>query len=156
MRSVKSHSIKPIWKEFNWPSQRLGDPEVNRILAEACQEGGIFYCLADEPDSGDFIIPSSGERGDIQFAISTSGTAPAYAKRLRQDIEKSFPDDIDDYVAFLAQARREVRKRVNDSSRRRMIAEHLASREGYNKYCQLTKQQQLDWIEQIVEGEISS
>ena len=38
--------------------------------------------------SGNFIVPALIQRGGITLAISTGGASPAFAKRLRLDLER--------------------------------------------------------------------
>ncbi|RPI91489.1 MAG: hypothetical protein EHM32_10565, partial [Spirochaetales bacterium] len=45
-------------------------------------------------------------RGDFLMAVSTSGASPAYAARLRRALEKAIPENIDDILAALREARR--------------------------------------------------
>jgi precorrin-2 dehydrogenase/sirohydrochlorin ferrochelatase len=55
--------------------------------------------IADVPDICNFILPSIIRRGDLVIAVSTSGKSPAFAKKLRKDLEKNFGDE---YARFLA------------------------------------------------------
>ena len=66
------------------------DPTVNAAaLAEARAQGALANLanLADEPDGGDFQVPSTVERGGLTIAISTGGRSPAFARRLREQLE---------------------------------------------------------------------
>ena len=54
--------------------------------------------IVDRPGACNFILPSVVNRGDLIIAISTSGKSPAFAKKLRKDLEKVYGPE---YAAFL-------------------------------------------------------
>jgi precorrin-2 dehydrogenase / sirohydrochlorin ferrochelatase len=64
------------------------DLTVNRLVSvEAKRRKLLVNCIAP-PAAGNFIVPSQVRRGGITLAISTGGTSPAFAKRLRRDLER--------------------------------------------------------------------
>lgn len=78
------------------------DRGVNaRVYAEAEERGILFNALDDPPHCG-FIFPSVHRQGDLVVAVSTSGTAPALAVRIRQAMGAELGPE---YGAFLAMAR---------------------------------------------------
>ncbi len=79
---------------------------VNRTVFEEAGRRGIFINSADDPPNCSFYLPSSVRRGDFLMAVSTSGASPAYAARLRRALEKAIPENIDDILAALREARR--------------------------------------------------
>jgi precorrin-2 dehydrogenase/sirohydrochlorin ferrochelatase len=64
------------------------DLTVNeRVCAEATSHRLLVNCIAP-PSAGNFIVPSQVQRGGITIAISTGGASPAFARRLRRDLER--------------------------------------------------------------------
>jgi precorrin-2 dehydrogenase/sirohydrochlorin ferrochelatase len=63
------------------------DPELNRRIEADAARHHVLCNFADQPARGHFILPSIVERGDLLVSISTSGTSPAVARRLRQDLD---------------------------------------------------------------------
>lgn len=64
------------------------DLAVNeRICAEARRRRQLVNCVAP-PSAGNFIVPALARRGGITLAISTGGASPAFAKKLRRDLER--------------------------------------------------------------------
>ena len=57
------------------------------VCAEARRRKLLVNCIAP-PAAGNFIVPSLVHRGGITLAISTGGASPAFAKRLRLDLER--------------------------------------------------------------------
>jgi len=64
--------------------------EVNRSVAHEAKKRGIFVNVVDDPGESDFIVPSFLRRGDLTIAISTGGTSPALAKKIRTKLEQDF------------------------------------------------------------------
>ena len=58
-----------------------------KICADAKRRGLLVNCIAP-PAAGNFIVPALIQRGGITLAISTGGASPAFAKRLRLDLER--------------------------------------------------------------------
>ncbi|MGH7896847.1 MAG: precorrin-2 dehydrogenase/sirohydrochlorin ferrochelatase family protein, partial [Candidatus Binatia bacterium] len=59
------------------------DPATNRRVAADAEREGILLNVVDAPALSTFIAPAVLERGALQIAVSTSGTAPAFASGLR-------------------------------------------------------------------------
>ncbi len=81
------------------------DPETNRQVFAEAQARGIFINSVDDPEHCSFIIPSSFSRGDLIVAVSTSGSAPAFAAKLRRHIETSLPNNIEETLDAMRDAR---------------------------------------------------
>jgi siroheme synthase-like protein len=62
------------------------DAAVNAQVAADAREAGVFVNSADDPENCTFILPAIARRGPITVAVSTGGTSPALAGRLRDDI----------------------------------------------------------------------
>jgi precorrin-2 dehydrogenase/sirohydrochlorin ferrochelatase len=66
------------------------DPAVNRAVAEEARNRGILANVADAPELGTFTLPAVLTRGDLQVAVSTGGTSPALAQRVRDGLAGQF------------------------------------------------------------------
>lgn len=75
------------------------DDEATNLRIHADAEARNLLCnIADQPRVCNFILPSIVQRGDLVIAVSTSGRSPAFAKKLRKELEKQFGDE---YAVFL-------------------------------------------------------
>jgi precorrin-2 dehydrogenase/sirohydrochlorin ferrochelatase len=70
------------------------DEALNRRIYDDAGRRNMLCNIADRPESCSFILPSVVHRGDLLIAISTSGKSPAFAKKLRQDLEKRYGEEI--------------------------------------------------------------
>jgi len=76
--------------------------EVNQRIWEEATRRRIPVNIMDDVPRCTFIAPSVLRRGDLTVAISTAGSAPALAVRLRQRLEKELGDE---HARFLELAR---------------------------------------------------
>src|SRR5437660_3177793 len=88
------------------------DPEISRAVYAEATALGIFVNTADQPALCSFIMPAVVRRGDIGIAVSTSGTSPALAARLRRKISRVIGPEYAQFSQLMARARKEIRARV--------------------------------------------
>jgi siroheme synthase-like protein len=82
--------------------------ETNRAIFEEATEEGIPVNVVDDTPNCTFIAPSIIRRGDLMIAISTGGTNPALAVRIRQRLEKEFGDEYARYLDLIRRLKDEV------------------------------------------------
>ena len=75
------------------------DETLNQRLGVDADKRNLLCNIADRPAACNFILPAIVQRGDLVMAISTSGKSPAFAKKLRKDLELQFGEA---YAVFLA------------------------------------------------------
>ncbi|HOP30396.1 MAG TPA: bifunctional precorrin-2 dehydrogenase/sirohydrochlorin ferrochelatase [Spirochaetota bacterium] len=81
------------------------DRSVNELVFMEAEGLNIFINAVDDPENCSFYVPSFTRRGDFLFALSTAGAAPAYAARIRRELEKQIPEEIDVLLDKLRRAR---------------------------------------------------
>jgi precorrin-2 dehydrogenase/sirohydrochlorin ferrochelatase len=101
------------------------DEAVNRQVAQDARAAGVLVNVVDRPELCDFIVPAQVRRGDLLIAISTSGAAPALAKRLRERLEKEFGPEYATYLAVLREVREDLKQRNLAPEVRRRLFERL-------------------------------
>jgi precorrin-2 dehydrogenase/sirohydrochlorin ferrochelatase len=84
--------------------------EVNAAVAWEARERSIPVNVADEPSEGDFALPSTLRRGQLQVAVSTGGASPTLARRIRYELEDAFGSEWAGVVDELSRARRDGRR----------------------------------------------
>ncbi len=102
------------------------DPELNRAIAAEARSLKIPVNVADEPGLCDFIMPSVVGRGDLRIAVSTSGASPAFASRVRRDLENLVGPEYEVAVQILRAARIHLRAHERDALERARILQSLA------------------------------
>ena len=112
---------KLTWEERDY---REGDVEGYEVVMVATDDGAVnadvaaegkrrrvWVNAADDTKNCDFILPAVIRRGKIVVAASTSGTSPALARRLREELEAYLTDDMPALADLLAEVREELRAR---------------------------------------------
>ena len=107
---------------------------LNRKISEDARHRGILCNIADQPDRGQFVLPSVVDRGDLLISISTSGKSPALARRIRRRLENDYGDE---YALMI--------KLLGDLRRRLLAAGH-DPRGHKQKFEALLDSDLLDWI----------
>ncbi len=87
-------------------------PEVHRALTREARELGIPLNVVDVPELCSFIAPAVVRQGALQIAISTGGASPAFAARLRRELEEQFGVE----YGFALEILRAVRKHLRTIS----------------------------------------
>lgn len=82
------------------------DPKLHRELAAEARALGIPINVVDVPELCTFITPAVVKRGALQIAISTAGASPAFAARLRRELEDQFGAEYALTLEVLRAARR--------------------------------------------------
>ena len=84
------------------------DPELNRRVSLSARQRGVLVNAVDQPSECTFIVPAILRRGDLVFAVSTSGKSPALARRLREDLGALFGPEYEPYVRLMGRLREEI------------------------------------------------
>ena len=90
------------------------------------EEIGALVNAADDARESDFIVPASFAQGDLLVAISTSGSSPALARRLRRQLQVTLGREYRGYLRFLREARKQVMETVPDEAQRAKIFRQLS------------------------------
>lgn len=79
--------------------------EVNNAVFKESAQKGILINSADDPVNSSFYVPSHIRKGDLHIAVSTGGASPAMAASLRRKIQEQMPDNIEEILNALKEAR---------------------------------------------------
>jgi precorrin-2 dehydrogenase/sirohydrochlorin ferrochelatase len=82
--------------------------DLNSRIQEDAKQKNILCNIADAPDRSDFILPSVVERGDLVCAVSTSGSSPALAKKIRKDLMQMFGPEYGAFLLLMGNIRRKM------------------------------------------------
>jgi siroheme synthase-like protein len=95
------------------------------VAAEASRQG-IPVNVVDKPELCTFIVPSILRRGPLTVAVSTGGASPAWARQIRENLERDFGPEYSRLFTALQSIRNRCRREIPDPGRRRDILERLA------------------------------
>jgi uroporphyrin-III C-methyltransferase/precorrin-2 dehydrogenase/sirohydrochlorin ferrochelatase len=95
-----------------------GRDEVDARVAEAARAAGVPVNAADRAELSTFIVPAIVERDPVVIGISTGGTAPVLASRLREAIERLLPARLGRLADFADTFRSAVKATVPSAAAR--------------------------------------
>jgi len=99
--------------------------EVNRQVAEDCAARGLLVNIVDDPTKGNFFVPAVVRRGALTIAVSTGGRSPLLARRIREELEKTYGPQYEKFLNMLGDLREDVIRKVGDGEKKRDILESL-------------------------------
>ena len=70
--------------------------ELHQQIQQLCKINGILVNVADTPDLCDFYLGSIVKKGNLKIAISTNGKSPTVAKRIKEVLNESLPEELDE------------------------------------------------------------
>lgn len=103
------------------------DENLNRRVNADAEQRNMLCNIADVPDICNFILPAIIRRGDLCIAISTSGKSPAFAKKLRKDLEKTFGDEYAQLLTLMGEIRKKLLAEEHAPEAHKPIFEKLIS-----------------------------
>ena len=92
--------------------------ELNSRISEACDARAIPVNVVDNLEKSSFIFPALVDRNPVTVAISSSGSSPTIARRLRTTIESVIPHSIGNLAIFMSKKRNELADRSFDGSKK--------------------------------------
>jgi len=82
--------------------------DLNQQIKDDALAFNILCNVVDAPDNSDFLVPSTVERGKLILAVSTSGSSPALAKKIRQDLEGQFGPEYSKMLQLMGNIRKKL------------------------------------------------
>jgi uroporphyrin-III C-methyltransferase/precorrin-2 dehydrogenase/sirohydrochlorin ferrochelatase len=98
---------------------------VNRWIANLSEARAIPVNVVDDPEASRFIVPAIIDRDPVLVAVSTGGTSPVLARRLRERLEAFVPKRLGDFALWLRGLRRASMERLRDTRERRRFFEAI-------------------------------
>jgi precorrin-2 dehydrogenase/sirohydrochlorin ferrochelatase len=129
---------KLTWMQRRFDSHDLDDvflcvvstssKATNQSIFEQAQQRGILCNVVRAGAHCNFYHPAVVKRGPLQIAISTAGHSGALAKRLREELEKEFGPEWENWLRWLGEARSSLYDDALSPRQRRTMLHKLASR----------------------------
>jgi uroporphyrin-III C-methyltransferase/precorrin-2 dehydrogenase/sirohydrochlorin ferrochelatase len=91
---------------------------VNSQVSQTARARGIPVNVADDAELSDFILPAIVDRTPLIVAVSSAGTAPVLARRVREQIEALLPARLGALAHFAGSQRKRVNQTLRPALRR--------------------------------------
>ena len=95
------------------------DLALAKSLYELAKTERFLVWSMDQAEYSTLLMPALVKRGPLRMAISTSGTAQALARVLRENFESVFDEEFDQFLDWLGALREELKKTEASDRRRR-------------------------------------
>ncbi len=84
------------------------DPATNDLVGRLARQAGVLANVVDQPDLCNFYVPATFRRGPVSVAVSTDGTSPLLARRLREELEQRVGAEWGELAELLAGFRQQL------------------------------------------------
>jgi precorrin-2 dehydrogenase / sirohydrochlorin ferrochelatase len=125
-------------------------PEINRQAAADCLKRGILVNTVSEPASCSFFMPAIYKKGLLSIAVSTAGSSPILARRIKDQIARMFDDQFDQYLQFLKESRLEVLNHLAAGERRKAVLEELAGDHFFEQFRKMTPEEAIAMMKKMI------
>jgi len=98
---------------------------LNRQISNDAERQNTLCNIADRPEVCNFILPSIVHRGDLVITVSTSGTSPALAKKLRKSLENQFGEEYDHFLKLMGAIRKKLLSQSHQPETHKHLFNHL-------------------------------
>jgi precorrin-2 dehydrogenase / sirohydrochlorin ferrochelatase len=109
-------------------------PEVHQEIYQESTRRKIICNIVDVPRLCDFYYPAVVKRGNLQIAISTSGSSPSLSRRLREEIERAFGPAYGEWLKCLARERKKVHRMALTVEKRKELLKKQASAKAFTRF----------------------
>ncbi len=112
---VKDHSniqihqrsfVESDLNDIDFVISAVNNKDTSLQIKELAQKKNILTNVADTPEQCDFYLGSIVQKGNVKIAVSTNGKSPTVAKRIRETLDESFPNEINEAVDNLTEVRK--------------------------------------------------
>ena len=94
---------------IDWVIIAVGEIGLSEAIRIEAKKQNLLVNVADKPDLCDFYLGSIVTKGNLKLAISTNGKSPTFAKRLKQVLNDSLPENMEESLDNLNRLRENLK-----------------------------------------------
>ena len=121
-------AVKSIERTPTLVISTIQDSETNEKIYAHFQNQHVLVQDATSSSRCDFIFPAIIKRGDVVCGISSSGKSPHVSQFLKNLIECSIPENINDINEHMGSLRRTVSEAISDPEKRKQAMQAIFMR----------------------------
>ncbi len=95
-----------------------GHADVERFVARAADRERVFCNAVDDIENCSYITPAIVDRDPVIVAVSSAGTAPVLARRIRRQLESTLPARLGRLARIAGRWRQRVTQQIGELSAR--------------------------------------
>lgn len=125
---------------------------LNRRISTDARQLGKLCNIADRPEVCNFILPAIIHRGDLVITVSTSGKSPAFAKKLRRDLETRFGEEYAPFLELMGAIRQRLLAEAHAPEAHKPLFERLIAA----GLPEMIRRREIDRINDVLQQTIGS
>lgn len=107
------------------------DEAVNKRISQDAAQQKLLINVADCPELCSFYLPSVLQKGRLSIAVSTDGSSPITARRIRERLEEKIDEEIAVYLDLLQSWRERVMSSPLSAEKRQIFWERVSEGQVY-------------------------
>jgi precorrin-2 dehydrogenase / sirohydrochlorin ferrochelatase len=129
--------------------------EVNVRIHNAAAERRIPCNVADVPELCTFMVPAVITQGELMVAVSTGGSSPALARRIREDLERYFGPEYAEMTKVMGELRKLVLRTGSSSNENKKLFMRIVDSEILNALRDKDREKVLEILRAILPEELN-
>lgn len=125
--------------------------EDNSEIFRLAEVQSILCNAADDPENSRFIFGSVHRQGDLTMAISTNGSAPALAVRLKERLQREFGPEYGEFLELLKAVKPQIAARIADFGVRRQLWYRIVDSEVLDLLREGKREEAVEAIREMME-----
>ncbi|MCM8800857.1 MAG: bifunctional precorrin-2 dehydrogenase/sirohydrochlorin ferrochelatase [Candidatus Omnitrophica bacterium] len=101
--------------------------KINSRISYDCNSLRIPVNVVDSPELSSFICPAVLSKGDLTFAISSSGFAPSLSKKIKIDLRRSIIPKYSKFLSKIKYFRKDLKLNCPDNKLRRRLLRYFVN-----------------------------
>ena len=135
-RSFEDHDLE----NTDFVISAVNNKETSLQIKHLAQQKNLLTNVADTPEQCDFYLGSIVQKGNVKIAISTNGKSPTLAKRLRETLDESLPNEINEAVDNLVGIRKYLEGDFTEKVKQLNEITSVLTKEGKKQKSKISKQ----------------
>lgn len=111
------------------------DETANQMATDYCKQKGILMNNCMDSTLSSFRNGAVTRNGEVEIAIATGGKRPGIAKWIREQIEQTLPDQLDEIIDQYDEIRKQARDKFDSSKDRESYI-----KEAFKTYLEMWKE----------------
>lgn len=128
----------------------------NAEIFRLAEDRGILCNAVDDPKNCRFSHGSVHRQGDLTIGISTNGTAPAVAVRLKEMLQREVGPEYKELLDLLVKVRPEINARIKAFGQRKELWYRIVDSEALGLFRAGNPEAARKLVQEIIESAISS
>jgi len=126
------------------------DDVVNAEVAALARREGILVNAVDDPMQCDFLSGAVVKRGPLRIAVSTGGSSPLIARKIRCELEERYSESLGDFIHAVGEMRKDILAAGCTEERKSHTLKWLTGEDAFTLYLDSGKETLWEEVKKIL------